>query len=72
MSDEPLPIKTLLEDVAEYLHSNPPANGLGLLDKGADADRRDLLRRIAEMLAAANREVDAYLAARRTPQGGEK
>lgn len=41
-----LRMKTPPEDVRDYLRSNVPADGWGLRDKGADADRVALLERV--------------------------
>lgn len=51
-----LEIKALLEDVSEYLHSNVPSDGWGILDRGADADRRALLVRVSGALSATESE----------------
>jgi hypothetical protein len=47
-----LETKALLEDLEEYLHGNPPANGWGLIDNRANEERRELLARIRGALEA--------------------
>lgn len=44
--------RELLEEVADWLRSNPPADGWGCLDRGADNERKDLLSKIRRVLDA--------------------
>lgn len=48
--------RALVEDMVEYLDDNTPGDSWGLLDKAADADRRELLRRACAALQEEERD----------------